>query len=181
MTAVYEKKDGVLRPTKDFQKRFLRTAYKELLVGPPPPKDVSNWILSHDWESDDKTTRMVYYPYEQGAMKAAALIMMKLKIHSFRVIHSHYLVEVFVSSDDADEQSLYQMFSPFFLILHGFIPTPNRRLLDLIQEFIEYKTVEGVPCLFFTKSRPEDVLRNYFNMKGFKYHEAFGDKKGAIL
>lgn len=157
----YTKENGKLVPTPEYLRRYLRSAYRDLLTGPAPPPDVSRYILSQDWQAPS----LVIYPYSQGIMKAAALILMRLKVASYRVQHTHYLVDVFVDNSE-DDGSLSSMYAPFFLLVHGVIPTPNRRLMDLIQEFAEYKLVSRIPFLILCQNSPDRVLVEYFQMKG---------------
>jgi len=166
MSLAYKKIDGKLVAENWFKKKFLKKAYGQLMVGSNPFKSVSKQILKSDYEPNS----LIYYPYSQGQMKAAALVLMRMGISSFRMIHSHYLIEVFVNNSEEDT-ALSSMYSPFFLIMHGFIPTPNRRLLDLIQEFCTYKQMEGTPFIVFTTKKPEPALRSFFELQALPFVE----------
>lgn len=103
-------------------------------------------------------------------MKVAALILMRMKQTTFKVIHTHNLVEVFVSIDE-EYQSLSGMHAPFFVVLHGFISTPNRRLIDLICEFMDYRLTDGVPFLLYSVKPPEEPILAFFRERGLSYKE----------
>jgi len=157
----YEKRDGKLIATPDFKKAYLRQAYKDLIVGQNPPERISRAILNTDFQPYS----FVHYPYP-GLTKAAALMLMRMKVSVYRCLHTHYLVEVFVSESE-DDASLSSMQAPFFLLMHGVIRTPNRRLLDLIQEFCEYQFQQQVPWVIFSALTPERQLETYFETRGF--------------
>lgn len=173
----YDKKDGLIIPKDCYRRKFLKLAFKDLLKGSPPPKSVISMIMSSTYVPNS----LIYYPYEQGDLKAAALILMRMGVYNFRVIHTHYLVEVFVDKSEEDG-SLSAMQSPFFVLLHGFIPTPNRRLLDLIREFIEYKSLGGIDFMLFSKEKPSPELQSYFNSRELKtYNIRSAEEQRAIL
>lgn len=162
----YTKEEGKLIPRQCYMKKYLETAYSDLLVGPPASKEQSLAVLNSDLQPNS----MIYYPYPTGKMRSAALALMKLKVPSFKVFHTHLLIDIFVSKEET-YQNFSSMYSPFFLLLHGFIVTPNRRLLDLIREFLDYRMTDHIPFLLFSVTRPDPALISYFKDRGLPYTE----------
>lgn len=161
----YEKRDGLLRPRDCYLRKYLKNAYHNLLTGSSPPKSVITSIL----DMQVKPNSLVYYPYPYGESKAAALILMKMKISVYRLLHTHTLIDIFVSKSEEDV-SLNTMTGAFYLLLHGLVQTPNRRLMDLIMEFVEYRLMEQVPFLVFSVIPPEQELMEYFKNRGLKMY-----------
>lgn len=175
-TPCYDKVSGELKPKPCYIQRYLKSAYQDLLIGPPPKKDVIKEILHTEFKSNS----LIYFPHQVGKLKAAALCLMKMRVASFRMLHSHVLVEVFVSKSE-DDLSLSTMYGSFFLILHGFIPTPNRRLMDLLQEFLEYRLVERVPFVIFSAKGPEQELIQFFESHGLPQYTIGSCLEGGTI
>ena len=155
--ACYEKVNGVLVPRKCHSRRYFKRAYADLLVGSKPQKEIAEAAS----KIDISRNCLVYYPHSMGATRVAALLLLRMQVSIFRQMHTHFLVDVYVSNSE-DDKSLKEMFSPFFLLLHGIIPTPNRRLTDLILEFLSYRLSDGVPFMLFAVQKPEPPIENFF-------------------
>lgn len=160
---IHDKIDGKLKPSDEHRREYLRRCYKDLLVGPPPSPELRKKIFTTDFQKNS----LIVCSEQTGAMKACALVLMRMGISSFRVFNTHYLVEVFVNNSE-DDASLSTMWAPFFVLMHGFIKTPNRRLNDLILEFIEHQTISGNGFLMFSVDNDISPFRPYFDMKGLK-------------
>lgn len=152
----YIKKDGKLEPRPCYVKKYVRRVYSDLLTGPRPVKDVYDAAM----KAKIQPNSFVFMPYRQGATRVAALLLLRLQVSIFRTMHTHSLVDVYVNNAE-DDKSIKEMYSPFFLMLHGFINTPNRRLNDLICEFMSYRISEGVPFMIFSILRPDPQIVNF--------------------
>lgn len=172
----YDKSDDGITPSNCLIQKYLNTAYADLLVGAPPAPEVTRAILA----APIKQNSLIHYPYARGRLKAAALCLLKLKITSFRMFHSHLLIDVFVSKVE-EEVSLQAMHGSFYLMLHGFITTPNKRLLDLICEFLEYRYTEKIPHLLFTVKPPEPELVQFYEGHGMPLITIGPGREGTVL
>lgn len=160
------RENGKLVARQCYFLKMYKSAYSPLLVGLSPTQKQVEAILS----TDIKPNSMVFYQFPTGKIAASAVILMKLKVFIFQHFHTHYLIDVKVSKSEED-LSLRQMYSSFYLLLHGFVDTPNVRLLDLICEFLDYKLNSRIPFLLYTVKRPDPQLIDFFSTRGLSYVE----------
>lgn len=162
--SLYKKKDGRVVYSEAFQKNLFKSCYKNLLVGAKVPSYVVESVLSHKPSPP-------YFCFSGASSylnRFLALALASSNVRTFEVQNTHYLVEVYVGK--VEERSLSDMGSQFIVLIHGLVPTPNVRLLDLVCEFVEYRLLKRLPFLIVMVNTTDDKLKGMLSARGLEFY-----------
>lgn len=171
----YKKTSEGVKFTPDFQKKHFVSCYGPLLRGPKLPNGILRQLGSIRFEPYS----VIACPSVAYHSRLIAYVLARLGVTLYQTLYTHNLIEIFV--DKVEGKYLSDIGLGFAVLVHGTIPTPNVRLLDLICEFAEYRINNRKPFILVHVGSLETKVHDFLKTRGIRITMLRTEKEEPVI